>query len=67
MPKVGPQKLAFASGIVLGLGYILAGLFGAENFTTTFIFVGIMGGAGIGLGYVVPIAVGMRWYPDKKD
>lgn len=66
MPKVGPQKLAFTSGIVLGLGYIIAGLLGAENFTTTFIFVGIVGGAGIGIGYVVPIAVGMRWYPDKK-
>lgn len=66
MPKVGPRKLGMASGIVLGLGYILAGIFGAENFTTTFIFVGIVGGSGIGLGYVVPIAVGMRWFPDKK-
>ncbi|HAQ37074.1 MAG TPA: MFS transporter [Saprospirales bacterium] len=66
MPKFGPQKLAFSSGIVLGLGYIIAGLLGAENFVTTFIFVGIVGGAGIGIGYVVPIAVGMRWYPDKK-
>ena len=66
MPKVGPRALAMAGGIVLGLGYILAGLFGAENFVTTFIFVGIVGGAGIGLGYVVPIAVGMRWFPDKK-
>ncbi|MFO7615177.1 MAG: OFA family MFS transporter [Bacteroidales bacterium] len=66
MPKVGPRKLAVASGIVLGLGYFLAGIFGAENFITTFIFVGIVGGSGIGLGYVVPIAVGMRWFPDKK-
>jgi MFS transporter, OFA family, oxalate/formate antiporter len=66
MPKTGPRKLAFAGGIVLGLGYILAGVFGAENFITTFLFVGILGGSGIGLGYVVPIAVGMRWFPDKK-
>lgn len=66
MPKIGPQKLALAGGIVLGLGYVLAGVFGAENFITTFLFVGIMGGSGIGLGYVVPIAVGMRWFPDKK-
>ena len=66
MPKTGPRKLAFAGGVVLGLGYILAGIFGAENFTTTFLFIGVLGGTGIGLGYVVPIAVGMRWYPDKK-
>lgn len=65
-PKVGPKRLAMASGFVLGAGYILAGLFGAENFITTFIFIGILGGAGIGLGYVVPIAVGIKWFPDKK-
>jgi len=63
---VGPRKLAMASGIVLGIGYILAGIFGAENFTTTLIFVGIVGGSGIGLGYVVPIAVGIKWFPEKK-
>ncbi|NQU49384.1 MAG: OFA family MFS transporter [Planctomycetes bacterium] len=67
MPKIGPQKLAFAGGAVLGIGYILAGLIGGGlNFWSTFIFVGIVGGAGIGLAYVVPIAVGMRWFPDKK-
>ncbi|MDD5696061.1 MAG: MFS transporter, partial [Bacteroidales bacterium] len=66
LPKVGPRKLAIASGFTLGLGYILAGLLGAKDFITTFICIGIIGGSGIGLGYVVPIAVGMRWYPDKK-
>jgi MFS transporter, OFA family, oxalate/formate antiporter len=66
MPKYGPRKLTIASAVALGLGYIIAGLLGAENYVTTLIFVGILGGAGIGFGYVVPIAVGMRWYPDKK-
>ncbi|TNF42584.1 MAG: MFS transporter [Bacteroidetes bacterium] len=66
MPKYGPRKLTIASAVALGLGYIIAGLLGAENYITTLIFVGILGGAGIGFGYVVPIAVGMRWYPDKK-
>jgi MFS transporter, OFA family, oxalate/formate antiporter len=65
-PKVGPKRLAMLSGFVLGAGYLLAGLFGAENFTTTLLFVGIIGGAGIGIGYVVPIAVGIKWFPDKK-
>ncbi|HNQ23693.1 MAG TPA: OFA family MFS transporter [Phycisphaerae bacterium] len=66
MPKLGPRKLAIAGGVVLGLGYILGGLSGGTSFWPTFLFVGVIGGAGIGLGYVVPIAVGIRWFPDKK-
>ncbi len=66
LPKWGPRKLAFSGGIVLGLGYLLAGIFGGNNFWAIFIFIGIVGGSGIGLAYVVPIAVGMRWFPDKK-
>jgi OFA family oxalate/formate antiporter-like MFS transporter len=66
LPKVGPRKLAMWGGLVLGLGYVLAGLFGSTNFWVLFICIGIIGGSGIGLAYVVPIAVGMRWFPDKK-
>ena len=66
MPKIGPRKLAMVGGVVLGLGYVLAGVVGGTSFWAIFFFVGIVAGAGIGLGYVVPIAVGMRWFPDKK-
>ena len=66
MPKYGPRKLAIAGSVVLGLGYILAGIIGPTSFWTVFVFIGVVGGAGIGLAYVVPIAVGMRWFPDKK-
>jgi len=66
MPKVGPRKLAIAGGVVLGLGYVLAGLVGGKSFPLLLLLIGIVGGAGIGLGYVVPIAVSMKWFPDKK-
>jgi|TARA_Y100000031_G_scaffold81925_1_gene90261 OFA family oxalate/formate antiporter-like MFS transporter len=62
----GPQKLAALGGLVLGGGYLLTGLLGAENFWIVTLGIGLIGGAGIGLGYVVPIAVGMRWFPDRK-
>ncbi|MBT3359410.1 MAG: OFA family MFS transporter [Rhodospirillales bacterium] len=62
----GPRKLAWVGGIVLGIGYVLAGLFAGTNFWAILILIGLVGGAGIGLGYVVPIAVGMRWFPDRK-
>ena len=63
--KVGPRPLAVAGGIVLGLGYVLAGFLGS-SFISQFICIGVIGGAGIGLAYVVPIAVGVKWFPDKK-
>lgn len=65
MKKTGPRPLAIAGGLVLGLGYILGGIFGS-SFIAQLICIGIIGGAGIGLAYVVPIAVGIRWFPDKK-
>ncbi|MBU0505624.1 MAG: OFA family MFS transporter [bacterium] len=66
LPKVGPRKLTIAGGVVLGLGYALAGLLGTTSFWAIFLLVGVVGGSGIGLAYVVPIAVGTRWFPDKK-
>ncbi len=65
MKKVGPRPLALTSAVVLSAAYVLGGLFGS-SFISQLLLIGIMGGAGIGLGYVVPIAVGMKWFPDMK-
>jgi OFA family oxalate/formate antiporter-like MFS transporter len=62
----GPRTLSWLGGIVLGAGYLLAGIFGGTSFTALLILIGLIGGMGIGFAYVVPIAVGMRWFPDKK-
>ena len=63
--KVGPRVVACTGGIVLGIGYMVAGLSGA-NFWGILLGVGVLGGAGIGLGYVCPIAVLVKWFPDMK-
>jgi len=63
--KYGPRKIALLGGILLGLGYILASFVGG-SFPLKLLFLGIVAGAGIGLAYVVPIAVGVKWFPDKK-
>ncbi len=63
--KSGPRVVTLTGGLVLGLGYLLAGL-GGSSFTVILLGVGILGGAGIGLAYVCPIAALVKWFPDKK-
>ena len=63
--KAGPRTVAMVGGLVLGIGYVLGGLLG-KTFAVQLVCVGIIGGAGIGLAYVVPIAVGVKWFPDRK-
>jgi MFS family permease len=63
--RTGPRLMSVLGGLLLGLGFVLGGLFGS-TFWTQFLFIGIVAGAGIGLAYVVPIAVGVKWFPDKK-
>ena len=65
LPRIGPRRLAIAGGLLLGAGYLLGGFLGSSFWAQLF-GIGIIGGAGIGLAYVVPIAVCVKWFPDKK-
>ena len=64
--KIGPRKVAIMGGLVLGFGYLLQGVLGGTSFWSMFFCIGIIGGAGIGLGYVCPIAACVKWFPDLK-
>jgi len=63
--KVGTRNLVLLSAAVMGGGYILAGLLPVEPIFTVFA-IGVIGGAGIGFAYALPISVGTKWFPDKK-
>ncbi|MFH1848654.1 MAG: OFA family MFS transporter [archaeon] len=63
--KAGPRKVAITGGAVLGLAYMLAGITGG-SFISLVLTIGIIGGAGIGLTYVCPIAACVKWFPDHK-
>lgn len=63
--RIGPRIVATLGGIVLGAGYLLAALT-EGGFLLVALTVGVIGGAGIGLAYVCPIAACVKWFPDKR-
>ena len=67
LPRVGPRRLAVAGSLMFSSGYLLAGLALHLDYIPLFyVGYGIIGGAGIGLGYVTPVATVAKWFPDKK-
>jgi len=63
--KAGPRVVSMTGGLILGFGYLVAG-FSGTSFLGILVGIGLLGGAGIGLAYVCPIAALVKWFPDKK-
>jgi len=71
--RKGPQITAFIGGILFSLGFFMASHLGRvasvlhiPTLWGFYLTVGICVGAGNGFGYVVPTAVGSKWFPDKR-
>jgi OFA family oxalate/formate antiporter-like MFS transporter len=67
LPRLGPRPLAMAGGAMFATGHLVAAL-ALENKSLTLLYLGygVLGGAGLGLGYVTPVATVAKWFPDKK-
>ncbi|MCE2448647.1 MAG: OFA family MFS transporter [Candidatus Latescibacteria bacterium] len=67
LPRVGPRRLAVTGSVMFSVGYVLASLALKWDMLALFyVGYGVIGGAGIGLGYVTPVATVAKWFPDKK-
>ena len=67
LPKFGPKKLAMLGGIFYASGYFLAALaFSTKSLPLLYFGFGFIGGIGLGLGYVTPVATASKWFPDKQ-
>lgn len=62
----GPRLVALAGGVIYAVGVILASF--ARNPDQLWLLVlgyGVLGGFGLGMAYIVPIAMLQKWFPDK--
>jgi MFS transporter, OFA family, oxalate/formate antiporter len=65
MAKRGPRRVAMVAGVFYGVGVMLASL-SANRLEVLYITYGVIAGTGTGLGYIVPVATLLKWFPDKR-
>jgi len=65
MNRSGPRIVAVAGGILWGSGVFLASL-SAHKLWLLYLSYGVIGGLGLGLGYIVPVTVLVKWFPERR-
>ena len=62
----GPRTVAMVGGVIYSIGVILASFAtNADMFWLLVLGYGVIGGFGLGMVYIVPIAMLQKWFPDK--
>lgn len=65
MARTGPRVVAMLGGVLYGLGVFLASLT-SGSLPWLYATYGLLGGIGIGLAYIVPVATLVKWFPDRR-
>jgi MFS family permease len=62
----GPRKAMFASAVCFALGFYISYL-GVLSHQLCLLYVGygVVGGTGLGLGYISPVSTLIKWFPDR--
>lgn len=63
----GPRKSGLVSTVFFALGMITAG-FGIQLEMLWLLYVGygVLGGIGLGIGYITPVSTLVKWFPDRR-
>src|SRR5579863_1317278 len=65
MKRKSPRIVAIVAGLFWGGGGFLAS-FSADKLWWLYLSYGVIGGIGLGMGYIVPITVLVKWFPDHR-
>jgi MFS family permease len=63
----GPRKSGFVAAVCWGLGFFI-GAFGIRTHQLWLLYLGygVLGGCGLGIGYITPVSTLIAWFPDRR-
>ncbi len=67
LETVGPRMVGVVSACCWGGGFIVGGVgIVTHQLWLLYLGYGVLGGCGLGLGYVSPVSTLIRWFPDRR-
>ncbi|MEM9027619.1 MAG: OFA family MFS transporter [Pseudomonadota bacterium] len=67
LERVGPRYVGVVAAMLWGGGFIVGSIgIATHQLWLVYFGYGVLGGAGLGLGYVSPVSTLIRWFPDRR-
>ena len=67
LERVGPRAIGSIAAICWGGGFLIGGLgIWLHQLWLLYLGYGVIGGIGLGLGYVSPVSTLIKWFPDRR-
>lgn len=67
LERAGPRKAGVAAALCWGGGFIIAGVgMLIHQLWVIWLGLGVIGGIGLGLGYISPVSTLIKWFPDRR-
>ncbi|WP_414899030.1 OFA family MFS transporter [Rhodovulum sp. YEN HP10] len=67
LEQVGPRMVGVVAALLWGGGFIVGSLgIATHQLWLLYLGYGVLGGCGLGLGYVSPVSTLIRWFPDRR-
>jgi MFS family permease len=62
----GPRRAMFTAALCFGGGFVISALgVNLHQLWLVFLGYGVLGGCGLGLGYISPVSTLIKWFPDR--